>query len=60
MDIKKTVIKLCRKHKTTDPFKIAADLDIIVIFEDLGLALGYFDSQYRIKPSTLTPWYRTN
>lgn len=49
MDIKHTVQKLSKKYKTNDPFKLASELDILVVYANLGSILGYFDAHFRIK-----------
>lgn len=49
MDIKSTVQKLSKKYKTNDPFKLARELDILVVYENLGSILGYFDAHFRMK-----------
>lgn len=49
MDIKRTVQKLSKKYKTNDPFKLASELDILVVYENLGSILGYFDAHFRMK-----------
>lgn len=49
MDIKSTVQKLSKKYKTNDPFKLASELDILVVYENLGSILGYFDAHFRMK-----------
>lgn len=49
MDIKSTVQKLSKKYKTNDPFKLASELDILIVYENLGSILGYFDAHFRMK-----------
>lgn len=49
MDIKNAVQKLSKKYKTNDPFKLAQELDILVVYENLGSILGYFDAHFRMK-----------
>jgi Zn-dependent peptidase ImmA (M78 family) len=49
MDIKEKVSKLCKMYGTNDPFKLANDLDITILFENLGAALGYFDAHFRMR-----------
>ena len=49
MDIKSTVQKLSKTYKTNDPFKLATELDILVVYENLGSILGYFDAHFRMK-----------
>ncbi|WP_102706980.1 ImmA/IrrE family metallo-endopeptidase [Terribacillus saccharophilus] len=41
--------KLIKKYGTSCPFKIAEQLGIIVLYENLGGSLGYFSKQFRIK-----------
>ncbi|WP_257819898.1 ImmA/IrrE family metallo-endopeptidase [Salipaludibacillus agaradhaerens] len=48
MDIKQRVKSLVDKYDTHDPFKIANQLGIHVIYEQLGETLGYFSKLYRI------------
>lgn len=43
------VNKLIEKYNTNCPFKIAQALGIIIIYEELGNALGYFNQHFRIK-----------
>ncbi|PAV38257.1 ImmA/IrrE family metallo-endopeptidase [Megasphaera sp. ASD88] len=49
MDIKSTVQKLSKKYKTNDPFKLSSELDILIVYENLGSILGYFDAHFRMK-----------
>ena len=42
MNIKRRVNNLIKKHSTRNPFKIAKDLNINIIYEDLGGIKGYF------------------
>lgn len=49
MDIKKRANQLSHKCKTNDPFLLAKELDILVVFENLGSILGYFDMHFRMK-----------
>ncbi|MBE7135165.1 ImmA/IrrE family metallo-endopeptidase [Bacillus paranthracis] len=49
MDIKDYVINIAQKHETTDPFKIARQKDIIVLFENLGNTLGFYSTYKRFK-----------
>ena len=39
---------LIKKYKTTNPFEICKNLDIKVIFEELGSLKGYTTTKYRI------------
>lgn len=43
------VEQLIEMYKTTDPFKIAAYLNIQVSFENLGNILGYYNKSCRVK-----------
>jgi Zn-dependent peptidase ImmA (M78 family) len=47
--IKEIVRQLIKKHKSTDPFQIAKEKNIIVLFEELGNTLGFYSSYKRIK-----------
>ncbi|HDX9587630.1 TPA: ImmA/IrrE family metallo-endopeptidase [Bacillus pseudomycoides] len=49
MDIKEYVLKITQKHGTTNPFEIAKQKDIIVLYEDLGNTLGFYNTYKRIK-----------
>ncbi|MFD1955993.1 ImmA/IrrE family metallo-endopeptidase [Paenibacillus thailandensis] len=49
MGIKKTVKQLIRKHGTNNPFVIASQKNIVVLFEPLGSIMGYFNTYKRIK-----------
>ncbi|MFA9375559.1 MAG: ImmA/IrrE family metallo-endopeptidase [Lachnotalea sp.] len=40
---------LIEKHNTRNPFKIAENLHIIVIYEKLGTIHGYYNTAYRQK-----------
>ncbi|WP_295236879.1 ImmA/IrrE family metallo-endopeptidase [Veillonella sp.] len=42
MDIKKIVRKLVKKHGCLDPFKLAAALDVTILYKPLGNTLGFF------------------
>lgn len=46
--IKSTVNQLVKKYGTNDPFKIAKFMGIIVVFEPLGNALGYYNKHFRV------------
>lgn len=46
--IKRQVIKIGTKHGTNDPFEIASQRNIAVLFEDLGEVFGYYNSFNRI------------
>jgi Zn-dependent peptidase ImmA (M78 family) len=47
--IKEIVRHLIKKHKSNDPFRIAKEKNIIVLFEELGSTLGFYSSYKRIK-----------
>lgn len=49
MKIKDYVMKIVKKHGTTNPFEIAKRKDIIVLFEDLGNTLGFYNTYKRFK-----------
>ncbi|MGG1291413.1 ImmA/IrrE family metallo-endopeptidase [Bacillus smithii] len=40
---------LTTRHKTNDPFQIAKEKGIIVLFEELGNTLGYYNAHKRIQ-----------
>lgn len=42
--IKEIVKELIKKHGTNDPFEIAAQKNVLVLFEKLGDILGYYNS----------------
>ena len=48
-DIKKTVARLVKKHDTRDPFKLAAQLGIVIMYEPLGSIYGYYSKSHQIK-----------
>ncbi|EJP90968.1 MULTISPECIES: ImmA/IrrE family metallo-endopeptidase [Bacillus] len=49
MEIKKYALKIAEKHETTNPFEIARRKNIIVLFEDLGNTLGFYNTYKRFK-----------
>ncbi|MCU4943493.1 ImmA/IrrE family metallo-endopeptidase [Bacillus cereus] len=49
MDIKEYARKIVEKYTTTNPFEIAKRKNIIVLFEDLGNTLGFYNTYKRIK-----------
>lgn len=49
MGVKKVISQLVRKHGTNNPFTIAAQKNILVLFEPLGGVMGYFNTYKRIK-----------
>lgn len=46
--IKQIVTDLIRIHGTNDPFEIASQKNILVLFEELGDIFGYFNTYKRI------------
>ena len=40
---------LIEKYKTSSPFKLAKEMGIEVIYENLGSILGYYSKSFRIK-----------
>ncbi|MCM3735563.1 ImmA/IrrE family metallo-endopeptidase [Bacillus cytotoxicus] len=49
MVIKEYVLHIIKKHESTDPFDIARQNEIIVLYEDLGNTLGFYSSYKRLK-----------
>lgn len=49
MKIKKKVGQLVKKFKTNDPFVIAKQMGIIIVYEPLGSILGYYSKSHRTK-----------
>ncbi|MDT3497732.1 ImmA/IrrE family metallo-endopeptidase [Bacillus toyonensis] len=49
MEIKEYVLKIVKKHSTANPFEIAKRKNIIVLFEDLGNTLGFYNTYKRFK-----------
>lgn len=49
MNIKGTVAKVVKYHKTNNPFEICKAMDIIVRYECLGNILGYCDTHFRMR-----------
>lgn len=47
MDIKGLADRICKKHHTRDPFEIAEQRNIIVLFEPLGSIRGYYSKSLR-------------
>ena len=45
--IESTVLELTRQYKTNDPFIIADHMGIIVLAEDLGSVMGYYNTAFR-------------
>lgn len=48
MSIKDTVLDLIKEYKTNDPFRIAAQRNIHILYEPLGNTMGYFSQDFRI------------
>ncbi|AVK95578.1 ImmA/IrrE family metallo-endopeptidase [Lysinibacillus sphaericus] len=46
--IKSIVNQLVKKYGTNDPFKIAKYMGILIVFEPLGNALGYYSKHFRV------------
>ncbi|QQK78204.1 ImmA/IrrE family metallo-endopeptidase [Salicibibacter cibarius] len=40
---------LIKKHRTDNPFKIAEQKHIVILYEELGSTLGYFHTSRRIR-----------
>lgn len=38
-----------KKYGTRDPFRIAKEKDILILYEDLGSIQGYYNKQFRTK-----------
>lgn len=49
MDIKETVRLLKKKHNSSNPYKIAKEKGILIIYEELGSINGYYNMIYRQK-----------
>lgn len=49
MEINKIVEKIIKKYKSTDPYKLAKEMNTIVMFEPLGSYRGYYNKIYRQK-----------
>jgi Zn-dependent peptidase ImmA (M78 family) len=49
MDIKENVLNIIEKYKTTDPFEIAKQKNITVLYADLGNTLGFYNTYKRSK-----------
>ncbi|ASA20233.1 ImmA/IrrE family metallo-endopeptidase [Paenibacillus donghaensis] len=47
--IKSTVTQLIKKHRTNNPFEIASQRKVLVLYELLGDMLGYYNSSRRLK-----------
>lgn len=49
MNIKKFANDIANIHDTRNPFRIAAENNIHILYEELGKNLGYFSNLFRIK-----------
>ena len=49
MNIKKFANDIANIHDTRNPFHIATENDIHILYEELGKNLGYFSNLFRIK-----------
>ncbi|MGH0421946.1 ImmA/IrrE family metallo-endopeptidase [Bacillus cytotoxicus] len=49
MDIKEFVLYITKKYETTNPFEIARQKEIIVLYDDLGNTLGFYNTYKRFK-----------
>ncbi|PFD67315.1 MULTISPECIES: ImmA/IrrE family metallo-endopeptidase [Bacillus cereus group] len=49
MKIKEYVLEIVKKHGTANPFEIAKRKNILVLFEDLGNTLGFYNTYKRFK-----------
>lgn len=49
MDIKENVLNIVEKYQTTDPFEIARQKEITVLYADLGNTLGFYNTYKRFK-----------
>ncbi|EMX0194208.1 ImmA/IrrE family metallo-endopeptidase [Bacillus toyonensis] len=49
MDIKEYALKIAAKYETLNPFEIARRKNIIVLFENLGGTLGFYNTYKRFK-----------
>lgn len=54
--VKELALKLQRKHRTNNPFDIAEQRNIIVVFEELGSMLGYFSAYRRCRIIHINNW----
>ncbi|MGG3115251.1 ImmA/IrrE family metallo-endopeptidase [Bacillus paranthracis] len=49
MNIKENVLNIVEKYQTTDPFEIARQKEITVLYADLGNTLGFYNTYKRFK-----------
>jgi len=49
MDIKRIVERIMKEHKTNNPFTIADNLGIIILYHNMKNVLGFFNKYKRIK-----------
>ncbi|MCX2825296.1 ImmA/IrrE family metallo-endopeptidase [Bacillus pseudomycoides] len=49
MGIKEYVLNIAKKYGTTNPFEIARQKNIYVLYEDLGNTLGFYNTYKRFK-----------
>lgn len=49
MSIEEIIDQLIKKHGTSNPFKLAEILGILVVFEPLGSIYGYYSRTHRTK-----------
>lgn len=49
MDIKENALNITEKYRTTDPFEIAKQKNITVLYADLGNTLGFYNTYKRFK-----------
>lgn len=49
MDIKKIIEQLVKKYGTSNPFKLADLLGVVIVFEPLGSIYGYYSRSHRTK-----------
>lgn len=49
MDIRELVEKIRKKYGTSNPYQIAKDMKILLLYEDLGSINGYYNMVYRQK-----------
>ena len=47
--IEEKVNKIIKEHDTNDPYKIAKEKGIQIVFEELGNVFGYYSKHYQVK-----------